>query len=279
MNKQSNISLKEFTSIHVGGIAKELYTPSNTAELLEVINDKKPKYFVGGGTNLLINDREFDTVISLRSFDTSIENLGNGQFKVGASVRLQRLINTINDLEYGGIEYLYSVPGLVGGAVVMNAGRGREHKKCISDYIVSVSVIRDNELIDMPRDECKFEYRNSVFRNSSMIVVSVLFEFPRMNKDESSKAKKERIELCREKQDASHPNFGTVFMQANPKIMAFVRKLRLGGKNAHFSGKTSNWIVNEGNASYEDVFNAIRKVEIIHKVLNKKCEREVIVWR
>jgi UDP-N-acetylmuramate dehydrogenase len=102
-------------------------------------------------------------VVDLRSFDSSIEKLKNGQFKVGASTRLQKLINTINEHGYGGIEYLYSVPGLVGGAVVMNASRGREYQKFISDYIVSVVVIHNNELITISKDNCHFGYRDSIF--------------------------------------------------------------------------------------------------------------------
>lgn len=278
MKIQKDVSLKEFTSIKIGGIAKIMYIPESIEEMILLSDSITSPYFVGGGSNLLINNRCYDNVIDLRFFSQSIENIGEGKFKVGASVRLQKLINYINQEGYGGIEYLFSVPGLVGGAVVMNAGRGRNHNKCISDYIISVDIIRDKKLMTITKEDCGFEYRSSSFKNTNDIVVSVLFEFPMMSEEESTAAKKERINLCREKQDNSFPNFGTVFMVANPRIMAFAKKIKIGNKRVHFSKKTSNWLINEGGGTYKDAISAIKKVEFLHKLFGKKCKREVIVW-
>jgi UDP-N-acetylmuramate dehydrogenase len=89
-----------------------------------------------------------------------------GNITVGASVRLQKLIQFANENELGGIEYLYSVPGLVGGAVVMNAGRGRKFNQSISDYIVEVRYLENDELKSITKDQCRFEYRDSIFKNN-----------------------------------------------------------------------------------------------------------------
>ena len=271
--------LNKYTTINIGGIADLFLIPENTSELLNIVSKYKPDHYIGGGSNLLIDDKKrFPLVVNLRDFDTSIEHKGNGVFKVGASARLQSFINEINNYGYGGIEYLYSVPGLVGGAVVMNAGRGRSYNKCISDYIDSVTVIKDNSLISVPKSQCRFEYRNSIFKNSDYIITSVDFSFPRVIKEDADREKKERIELCRKVQDARCPNFGTVFLSADSMIMSIVKKIKLGGKKAHFSNKTPNWILNENNADFNDVINIIRKVEFAHKLVDKTCEREVIVW-
>ncbi len=278
MKELFNVSLREYTSIRIGGIAKRMMVPESVDELLTLMDKDMSMRFLGGGTNLLINDRAFETVVDMRAFAPSIEKIGNGQFKTGASVRLQTLINCINQQGYGGIEYLYSVPGLVGGAVVMNAGRGRSHNKSISDHIISVDVIRNGELMTIAKDVCGFEYRSSIFKNSSDIVVSVLFDFPMMSVEESSNAKRDRIKLCQQSQDTSFPNFGTVFMTADPRIMAIAKKLRVGNKRVHFSKKTANWLVNEGDGTFKDAIGAIKKIEFLHKVLGKECKREVIVW-
>ena len=276
MKKINNAQLKKYTTIQIGGVANCLIIPETSEELIDIVREKKPKYFLGGGSNLLIAEHEFELVVLLREFDTSISPIGNGKFKVGASVRLQKLINKINEYGYGGIEYLYSVPGLVGGAVSMNAGRGKQFNQCISDYIVSVDVIENGIVKTLKKEECGFEYRSSVFKKSEMIVISVEFYFPKVVKEESEKLKKQRIELCKKYQDNSHPNFGSVFVEKNVTIMKLARKLKIG-KKVHFSSKTLNWILNEGG-TYQDAIDAIQKIEIIHKFFSKKCIREFVTW-
>ena len=195
----ADADLAKLTTVKIGGTAKTLVIPESTEELIELIRKKTPVYYIGGGSNLLINDHEFEMVVDLRSFDTQITCLGEGRFRVGASLRLQKLINTINECGRGGIEYLYSVPGLVGGAVVMNAGRGAKQHQTLSDYIVSVDVVRNGEPITFSRKECAFGHRTSAFKNSADVVTSVLFDFPEKSQEASSAAKNERMEYCRVK--------------------------------------------------------------------------------
>ena len=271
-----NQPLDQCTTVQIGGIAKKFLIPETADELLTIIQEEKPKYFIGGGSNLLIAERTFDLVVGLGSFDTRLEYLGNGEFRAGASLRLQKLINGINEREYGGPEYLYSVPGLLGGAVVMNAGRGKKHRHSLADYIVSVDVIRDGKQMTLSKEECHFAYRKSVFRNNGDIVTSALMKFPEMLEEESSERKKNRMEFQRVNKDASKPNFGTVFCESNYRIMRFAKKYELGGK-VHFSGKTLNWIVNEGG-SFDAAIHTIEKVEQLHKLLLQPCRREVVVW-
>ena len=193
---------------------------------------------------------------------TSIENLGDGKYRVGGSVYLSKLINQINNDGFGGIEYLCNVPGLVGGAAAMNAGTGKIKNRSISDYILSVMVIRDGSLVEMEKTECDFSYRNSIFKKTpGLLITSILFEFPPMSKEETDSAKKQKMDYYRKMQDPSHPNFGSVFCQCTGSIMSIVRLFRIGNRNVHFSGKTRNWILNENNGTYKDAIKAIKTVE------------------
>lgn len=280
MKELENISLETYTTIKVGGVAKKLYVPETNDELIELIRNKKPKYYIGGGSNLLIANIEFDTVVDLKEFNNIIDVKADGVFIVGASVRLQRVINEINKHGFGGIEYLFSVPGTVGGAVVMNAGRGKQYNKSISDYIDSVTAIKidSGEIVTIVQSDCGFSYRNSIFKKNEYVIISVKFHFEKMDIQKSSELKRERLELCKKLQDTSKPNFGSVFMKYDYRIISLAMRLRFGNKKAHFSSLTPNWIINESKADYKSVRRAIRIVELLHKLTFKKCEKEVIIW-
>ena len=275
-----NEGLAKYTTFKMGGIATNFYVPESRIELVQLLKSLNEYNIIGGGSNLLINDKAvFTNVIHLVKFDDNITSLGDGKYYVGASVRLQKLINTVNNDGFGGIEYLFSVPGLIGGAIVMNAGRGRQFNQQISDYIVSVDAIYNGEIVTLSKEECLFQYRNSIFKHSDYLIIGVLFKFSEMKIEESKRLKNERIKLCREKQDSSGFNFGSVFCKYNSTIMKVAPLLRVEfNSNVRFSKKTQNWICNSGKGTYKQTLKLIKLLELMHKMSLKKIEREVIVW-
>ena len=280
MEEIRNAGLKQYTTVRMGGTAERMLIPETPEELISVLESEHPACLIGGGSNLLIADHSFPLVVNLRKFDPSLEDLGGGRFRAGASLRLQSLIQGINEKGYGGIEYLYSVPGLVGGALVMNAGRGESYHQSIADYVVSVRIWQRGEVRDLSRAECGFAYRDSLFRREGdCVILSAEFLFPEKSREETEKARKDRLALCRQVQDTSAPNFGTVFCRADPRIMALVKRLRLSGKGVAFSGKTANWILNTGDGSLKEADALMKIVEFMHRIMRKECRREVILWR
>lgn len=284
MKIHNNESLKKYTTMKIGGIAKNLYFPESRDELIEILeklHDKK-RYIIGGGSNLLINDQKiFDEVVSLKLVDTSIKNLGQGIYYIGASVTLQRLINQINNDGYGGIEYLFSVPALLGGAVAMNAGRGKAHNSCISDYIKEVQVYdcEEQKIKVLSNAECQFSYRKSIFKEKEMIVLGAVFSFSSVDIKEAKKKREDRIKYVRKLQDSSGYNFGSVFREYNKYIMQVIRLLHFGYKDGMmYSNKTSNWLINKGNGSFKQAKDLIEKAIKIHKILKQKIVMEVIIW-
>ena len=100
----SNVWLKNYTTIRIGGLVKTMLIPETVDELKNVINVHGNKFVFGGGSNLLASDEhEFDFIVNLREFNKELVYNGGGKFTVGASVRLQQLINTVNLCGYGGI--------------------------------------------------------------------------------------------------------------------------------------------------------------------------------
>lgn len=280
MKVYENEPLKKYTTIKIGGIARKLYEPENEDELIDLVLNENFKYRIGGGSNILMNDNKvYDNVLLLKNFNTRINNLGDGFYEAGASVPLQMMIHTINNDGYGGIEYLFSVPGLIGGAVYINAGGGKEQGKSISDYIESVKVIHDDKVEVLDKSKCNFDYRNSIFKNGQYIILSVIFHFSKVNTFESEKRRKNRIQFCKKTHDYSGYNFESVFRTYNPYLLEIIRMLsKFDYCNIHFSRKTDNWILNNGKGKYKQAIRHINIVKVIHKIFRQKCETEVIIW-
>lgn len=280
----NNVSLKKYTTIKIGGIAEKFYIPENEKELIDLMatikEEKKVFCLLGNGSNLLINDeKEFENVILLKEFNENLRVESNYVY-CGASVSIQGLINFINDRGLGGIEYLYSVPGTVGGAVAMNAGRGRKYNQSISDYIDKVEVLIDNRKQILNREECEFSYRNSRFKNSNDVILGVFFQFENRDKKILDNARRERIEYSKDTQDIMYPNFGSVFSISNVRLMRIFKVFSVGYKNGiMYSNKTTNWIVNRGEGNFRQAIKMIELTEKVHKILHQKIEREIVVWK
>lgn len=275
--------LKQYTTVHIGGVADKLYIPENREELTRLLNELKGEdvRILGGGSNLLINDEQtFPHVIYMKQCSQELQYRGDGVFYCGASIRLQQLIQFANSEGYGGIEYLMSVPGMVGGATVMNAGRGKKYNKALSDYIVEVEVWKDGSIQTLSKEECGFSYRNSIFKNSNMVILSILFRFQQEEKEVLEKKREKRLEYSRRRQDPKGFNFGSVFLSCSNGAMKLIKRFRLchSGEVA-FSAKTSNWLVNEGNGTFKQAVKVIRRAIRINRLFGKKAELEVIIWK
>lgn len=283
MIELKNVCLKKYTTIKIGGTAEQLFIPESQEELITLLNSMREKkdsfYILGGGSNILINDeKKYSKVICLKSFDQNVDFIGDNRVRVGASVMLPQFINMINGMCLGGIEYLYSVPGTIGGAIAMNAGRGKNYNQNISDYLESVDVWEDGKTKTYLKKDCCFSYRNSKFKNSNIIILGAEFRFDNIGKEESAERKQKRIQLCRKVQDNSHNNFGSVFSEYNYVIMKMIRFFSRESKNsAFFSHKTINWILNN-NGTFNDVIKKVEFAERIHHFLGKKAKREFIIW-
>ncbi|GAI41383.1 unnamed protein product, partial [marine sediment metagenome] len=118
-----NKSFKDITSFRIGGKIRNLYIPITIKDLREVFNIvKNEEYFlVGAGTNILASDRDFEHVISMRKFRRDLEFQGSHlNAYAGCSVKSAALECASKGLS--GMEFLIGVPGLIGGAIAMNAG-------------------------------------------------------------------------------------------------------------------------------------------------------------
>lgn len=282
MKIENNVSLKKYTTLNIGGIAEKFYIIEEEKDLYEISEKiKKEHYVIANGSNLLINDKKiFRDVIYMNKLENKLEEDENGIIEASASIKIQQLINFANKREKGGLEYLYSVPATVGGAIYMNAGRGKVYNKKISDYVVDVKIFDGDKVRVLKNEECNFLHRDSIFKKNNWIILSARFKFPYMSKEEGDKLKKERLDFSKNNLDANNKNAGSVFKSCNGRIMRLLKKLNLGWKNGvSFSKKTGNWMNNNGNGTYRQAKFLINLTIFLHKIMFRNIELEYIDWK
>lgn len=278
-----NYDLYKHNSMRLHSIAEDYYEPESLEELLSLLQDREVFlkgnfYILGGGSNLLMPPIIKKPVVSIGSIDNSIIVDGN-HVSCGASVKIQTFIREMQKYGLGGIEYLYSLPCQVGGAVCMNAGRGKKYNRCISDYIENVTCLDLDtlEIINYSKQDCQFSHRHSRFQNGNSIVLEVTMSLDEKNSEEIENDIKERLDISKKYLDSSKPSCGSVFSQCNGHIMNLLKGIRIGG--AKFSSKTTNWISNIDNASYRDIRMLINIAKLTHKILLQKCHLEIKIWK
>ena len=274
---EKGVDLAPLTTFKIGGKAARLWEPKRGDDLRALPKGKNGFRVISAGSNLLVSERTFTDVISMRDFDDSVEDLGNGEYRVGASVRVQRLISKVNADGYGGIEALVSVPAMVGGLICMNASVPSA-KTCISDYLISVEVFDGEKSFEVPKSECGFGYRTSVFQDGHALILGARFKFPEQDPTASVVKVDARRKYVKETQDKSAPNFGSVFRDSSGRAMNLIRKRGLAVGGISFSRKTGNWILN-GGGSFDDAMSLLGKAVAVNKLFGKKAKLEVRVWR
>ena len=279
MQIQENVDLSSYMTVRIGGKAKKLFFPESIEELCTLQKDLPSFLIISGGSNILMDDtKQYNNVIHMKKVDTSMRLLDDGCFYCGASVRIQSFIKYAQSEGYGGIEYLYSLPAMMGGIIVMNAGRGKQSGCSISDTVEEVYAVKRGERITLRKDECNFSYRKSLFQNEDMIVVGVKLRLTSMSRENIQKGIEERIELCKNTQDHSGNTFGSVFCESDTRIMKLCQKLA-GKKGIRWSPKRLNWMINDGTGTFFQANRSIKMCERLHKFLRKRVELEVRIWK
>lgn len=279
MHKIENVDLYQYNTMRLRSVAKVMYFPQSKEELRELISTFKihgEKYhLLSGGSNIVFSEFVETPIISLMKVDDTISITKDNIVECGCSVRVQRLINSIKKEGLGGIEYLFSLPTSMGGAVFMNAGRGRKWGKSISDYIVDIQYLDVDslEFNTISNANAGFSYRNSIFQHRPWIVTKIRFKFIEQSAEYTENLINERKEYSLKYLDAIKPSLGSVFCKANPVIMRVFMGFKIGG--AKYSSKTPNWISNVNNATATDIKKLVRIVKLVHKIFFQKYKTEI----
>ena len=271
---QKDLFLQNTMRLH--SIADVVYSPENNEELQVLLNQIESDFILlAAGSNVILPPQLHCPVVSLMDLNKKIELLEDGRVIVGCSVRIQKLINFLKKNNLGGIEYLYSIPASVGGLVFMNGGRGKSINMAISDYLESIEYLDLNDLnVKIYKvDLSEFSYRHSPFQNMNVIILSACFRFKHQEQKVTESLINERLDYSKRYLSADKPSCGSVFKKGNRIVYRLIRGMRVGG--AMFSKKTSNWISNVDNATYDDVCRLIKRAQFVHKIFLSSSQPEV----
>jgi UDP-N-acetylmuramate dehydrogenase len=254
-------SLSHHTSFKTGGLAEAVVAPQSRDELISLATRIVQHRILGNGSNTLAGDEGYAGTVIKTTALRHIEISGD-LVHVEAGLGLPALVRVCSQHGLGGCEYLVSVPGTVGGAICMNAGRGRGKKQAIADHVVTVEVFNGRSVVELSANEIKFDYRYSLLQSEpAWIVLAATLKLPRLPIDTIQRNIHDRIEYVRVRQDLLHPNAGTIFSHGFKTCLAQPGQ-RVGG--AAWSAKTANWINNMDRATTGDILQLIQEMRTRH---------------
>jgi UDP-N-acetylmuramate dehydrogenase len=254
----ANQSLAELTWFRVGGPAQVFFTPAGEDDLAYFrarLPNEWPVYVVGVGSNLIVRDGGMPGVVIRLSPRAFGETSAAGDIvSTGAAALDKRVAETAAAANIGGMEFLFGIPGTIGGALRMNAGaNGAETKDVL---IEATGIGRDGNKHQFQNADMKFVYRNSgvdasvIFTSARFRGVSATPELIRKRMDEVQ-SHRETAQPIREKTGGStfkNPPDNSAWKLIDA---AGCRGLRLGG--AQVSEMHCNFLINTGNATGHDI--------------------------
>ena len=182
---RKNISLKKYNSFNIDVNAKEFVEVNSKDELIEIANKTKNKnvLYLGGGSNILFT-RDFDGIVihlNIKGVQFEKTNSDETVVQANAGENWNNFVEFCIKNNLGGIENLSMIPGNVGSAPVQNIGAyGVELK----DVFLTCEVFNKNDfsIKTYNLEDCKFEYRNSIFKeNKSLIILSLRLKLKNKN--------------------------------------------------------------------------------------------------
>jgi len=167
---QERVNLKPYNTFGIAAEARWFIDITNENDLRELIGSPVYKnnnvLILGGGSNVLLT-KDFDGLVihnSLKGIDVVDRNDHHVTIKVASGEAWHDLVVHAIDNNWGGIENLSLIPGTVGAAPMQNIGAyGVE----VKEVIVKVDAMERSTgvLKTFSRDECRFGYRESVFKH------------------------------------------------------------------------------------------------------------------
>lgn len=264
---QENVILAPFTTFKIGGPAKYFLKAKGIAEIQSALKDAEknniPVFILGGGSNLLVNDKGFDGLV-IKVEIAGVE-ISDNLVKAGAGLPLSAVIRMAVGNGLAGLEFATGVPASVGGAVWANLGcRGSE----ISNVLKECTAMDTSGNIKVfSKADCQYKYRESIFKHERWVVLDATFE---LLSGEAAMLRRLMVELStlkKKEQNVGEDTAGCTFRNpagADYSAAYYIDTLGLKGYrigDAMVSNTHANFILNVGQATADQVVQLVSYIK------------------
>lgn len=187
-----NEDMSKHTSFKTGGKADyfiKVYSIEEIKNILKISKENNIPFLVlGNGTNVLVKDEGYKGIIIQIKMEEI--HINGTHVTVDSGTKNATLSRKLLENSLTGFEFASGIPGTIGGAIKMNAGAyGSEMK----DIVLEVTYLDyDGNIHKISNDDCKFEYRSSIFSQKNAIILQAKFNF-RLRKKRRNRKKSKRI--------------------------------------------------------------------------------------
>lgn len=189
MKYYSNHSLKPYNTFALNVTASHFYELEYDHELIELYDKgifKENHLVLGGGSNILFTKDIEGNVIHIKTagINKKMEDDSRVILEVKAGVEWNDLVSYAVKNNFYGIENLTDIPGTCGAAPIQNIGAyGVELK----DVLVEVNYfdIETKSIKVIKSGDCKFGYRDSIFKNQlkgKVVITGITIELKKEKK-------------------------------------------------------------------------------------------------
>jgi UDP-N-acetylmuramate dehydrogenase len=260
--------LAALNTFGIGGPATLLVEPASPDDIALTMEEARtaglPLYVLGAGSNVIVPDEGVAGIVLRLAGGLDSLTLVDGTVVAEAGVSDQRLAEFALEHRLAGFEWIYDIPGSVGGAVFMNAGNadGEIADSCLwVDYVTSAGQVArcDGQAL-------QFSYRRSIFQED---VRGIVWRTGLRPAGEASPdVIREKMEAIRDLRRCKFPEetlcAGSIFKRPPGHFAGKLIEeagcggLRVGG--ALVSPRHKGFIVNTGGATAHDVLALIDEV-------------------
>lgn len=262
MITRHNEPLAKYSSFRTGGKAANIIFPESTEEFVTALRENPGAAVLGNLSNTLVLDGGIDGTVIITTKLNSVSVNGN-TVTAAAGASLTSVAVAARDASLAGCEFLYGIPGTVGGGVFMNAGAyGGEIADIIENAVVFTP---DGKVTTLSKGDLDLGYRTSKLQSTRYILLSAAFSLQSGNREVISSAMDDLMNRRMTTQPLDKPSCGSTFKRPTGNFAGKLisdcglKGISVGG--AQVSEKHAGFIVNSGGATSRDILDLVQLVK------------------